>query len=135
MQQEIFSFFEYRQGISIADAANKLSVSEASVRNWIKTGYLESAGKGKISESSFELFISNIAGKDKLTQRANKSQTDQHDHEKLSIEMQSLLRAANEDFDSLSHVYESQLSDSHRNKEGIYYTPDDICRRLLRAPR
>ena len=60
--------------ITIAESAKCVEVSTATIRNWIKTGYLEQAGKSKITLDSLERFKREISGKEKLTKRANKSQ-------------------------------------------------------------
>jgi transposase len=38
--------------IAIEESANRLGVSTATIRNWIKTKYLEQVGKGRITLSS-----------------------------------------------------------------------------------
>ncbi len=47
-QPQLFDNIE-ASGVSLDDAANQLNVSVASIRNWIKTGYLEQIGKSVIS--------------------------------------------------------------------------------------
>ena len=66
--------------LSIEDVANSLGVSTASVRNWIKTGYLNQTGQSMVSKKSYEKFKDEVAGQEKLTGRANKSLKDSHDH-------------------------------------------------------
>lgn len=116
-------------GISIETAALKAGVSSATIRNWIKTGYLSKEDNGMINELSFERFIENVAGKEKLNSRANKSQKDIHDHEKL--ENTIIDKLSNDFSDSIGTEYEENLSDSYRNKEGIYYTPEHIVSDML----
>lgn len=117
--------------ISIEESAKFLGVSSATIRNWIKTGYLVAVSKGQVSSDSVENFKSNISGTEKLNQRANKSKKDTHDHESLMADFLTKVRSEYEAFESIGDKYENSLSDSYRNKEGIYYTPNDIVRDLL----
>lgn len=117
---------EYTETVSIGAAAESLRVSEATVRNWIKTGYLTQVGKGSVTKESMENFCENIAGKDKLTKRANKSLVDDHDHEALTANILARLDS-NENPEVLGVEYESSLSNAYRNTEGVYYTPETIC--------
>jgi len=129
-QQTLFAE-QYSEGVSIEDSAKILGVSGATVRNWIKTGYLVSTSKGHVSKSSIEDFKDNISGTEKLNQRANKSRKDTHNHESLVSEFLKRIKSEREEFASISECYESSLSDSYRNKEGIYYTPSHIVSDLL----
>jgi site-specific DNA-methyltransferase (adenine-specific) len=117
--------------LSIEESATRAQVSTATIRNWIKTGYLVPAGPGQITIESLIRFQSEIAGREKLTKRANKSLKDEHDH--LFIRGKFIEKLENEDFapETLGIQYESSLSDSYRNKEGIYYTPSEIVRSLF----
>lgn len=115
---------------SIEESAKILGVSGATVRNWIKTGYLK-VSKGKVSKDSVENFKKNISGIEKLNQRANKSKKDTHDHEHVAAKFLRKAKFETEELESLGNKYESSLSDSYRNKEGIYYTPKDIVNDLL----
>ena len=116
---------------SIEESAKILGVSGATVRNWIKTGYLKVASKGQVSKDSVENFKKNISGIEKLNQRANKSKKDTHDHEHVVAEFLRKTKFEIEALESLGDHYENSLSDSYRNKEGIYYTPNDIVNDLL----
>ena len=119
-----------RGPMTISEVAGALSVSEASVRNWLKTGYLNYArrfdGKNTISRHSFEIFCTNVAGKEKLTKCANKLLLDEHNHDELVATTRAALGKA-ENIDALAMEYQCRLSNAYRNREGIYYTPDDIC--------
>lgn len=117
--------------VSIDDAAKILGVSGATVRNWIKTGYLTIASKGQVSRDSVENFKNNISGIEKLNQRANKSKKDNHNHEHVAAEFLKKAKSEIEVLEYIGDLYESSLSDSYRNKEGIYYTPIDIVNDLL----
>lgn len=119
------------KGIQIDVVAQKAGVSTATIRNWIKTGYLIKDTNGLVDELSFNNFINNVIGKEKLSSRANKSQKDTHDHELLA---QNIWKKLSDDSlfnDVIGSEYEDCLSDSYRNKEGIYYTPQDIVNDML----
>lgn len=117
--------------LSIEDSAKTLGVSGATVRNWIKTGYLEALSKGQVSIDSVENFKNNISGIEKLNKRANKSKKDAHDHESVMAEFLQKVKSDNEESKVIGECYENSLSDSYRNKEGIYYTPNDIVNDLF----
>ncbi len=113
-------------GIPFDVAASEIGVSVSSIRNWVKTGYLTQLKSNTISRTSYEVFIRDVAGAEKLTQRANKRLIDQHDHAALKAAVLTDLkqhRAA----DDCSLNYEQGLSNAYRNHEGIYYTPADIA--------
>ncbi len=112
--------------IAIEESANRLGVSTATIRNWIKTKYLEQAGKGKVTLESLERFQEEVSGKEKLNQRANKSLKDTHDHEKTTAIFFAKISASDNVNEEIGIEYEESLSDSYRNKEGIYYTPSKI---------
>ena len=78
------TLFDERTPETISSKASALDVgvSSATVRNWIKTGYLVTSAKGTITVDSLETFKQKIAGKEKLNKRANKSLKDNHDHSK-----------------------------------------------------
>ncbi|MDM8531178.1 TaqI-like C-terminal specificity domain-containing protein [Anaerolineales bacterium HSG25] len=119
--------------LSIADAAKKTGVSSATIRNWIKTGYLELRRKGFVDLKSLDQFIEEVAGREKLNSRANKSLKDSHDHAELEA---TILKQLSYDncTESLGEEYELALSNSHKNKEGVYYTPSLIVNDLFRIP-
>ena len=75
-----------------------------------------------------------ISGKEKLNQRANKSLKDTHDHAKLVSRFLTEITASDASPDKLGIEYEASLSDSFRNREGIYYTPANVVRDLFSAP-
>ncbi|MBN2662466.1 MAG: N-6 DNA methylase [Bacteroidales bacterium] len=118
--------------LSIAKAAHIANVSEITIRNWIKTGYLTEKTKGVISHESFNSFMQNIAGKEKLNSRANKLKKDEHNHIKLSSEIFKKLAKKDINTDKLGEEYQSSLSNSYRNKEGVYYTPQRIIVDMLK---
>lgn len=114
---------------TIAETAEFFSVSTATIRNWVKTGYLSLIEKGKIDKQSVFEFKANKLGKEKLTSRANKSQKDSHNHQELTKFILREIESNNIAY--LGKRYEESLSDSYRNKEGIYYTPEEIVNDLL----
>ena len=116
-----------QSAVSVEDAAIMLSVSNATIRNWVHSGQLESSGRGKIAKSSIDHFMRN-KGSGKLTRRANKSLAGTHDHDTLTERIQRDLTDAENDLacSKIAVEYESSLGDSYRNKEGIYYTPETI---------
>lgn len=114
--------------LSIGEVAHKLNVSEASVRNWIKTGYLKQVHYGGISKQSYEVFKEDIIGVEKLISRANKSKKDSHNHHDIHNHYLKLLQSESVDLSEIGGQYEASLANSYRNKEGIYYTPAKIVK-------
>jgi site-specific DNA-methyltransferase (adenine-specific) len=130
IQQATLFDIEQDKTVSYEEVVDVLQVSEATVRNWVKTGYLKQVGKKLVTKKSFDIFLKDIAGKEKLTKRANKSLVDNHDHEVLAdITLGRLKSGANPD--NVAIEYEAALSNAYKNKEGVYYTPSDICRTLV----
>lgn len=117
--------------IPLEEAATEAGVSIATIRNWIKTGYLQPAGKTSVAKDSLDMFMETIAGKEKLRIRANKQYKDTHDHGRLSAQVK--LKVATESGEQVAASYERSLSNSYRNKEGIYYTPVPIVKDMLSA--
>lgn len=129
MQTNIFGEIELH-GLTIDQAAKTANVSSATIRNWIKTGYLRQSGKGLVSPESLGNFMSNVAGKEKLNSRANKLLKDEHDHKEVSDKINLL--ATRHRGENIGIEYENSLSDSYRNKEGVYYTPSWVVRDMFR---
>lgn len=119
--------------ISIEDSAKRLGVSSATIHNWIKTKYLEQVGKGMIALGSLEKFQEETSGKEKLCQRANKSQKDSHSHQEVVARFIKKISQSNNLSEKTGMEYEESLSDSYRNQEGIYYTPSKIVNNLFSA--
>lgn len=134
-QQDIFQtnlFGEIKPlDISIDEAASEAGVSIATIRNWIKTGYLTQTKKGMIAKDSLIYFMEEIAGKEKLNARANKLLKDSHNHDALTITVNKKILNSHISADFLGDEYEKLLSESHKNKEGIYYTPMSIINDML----
>ncbi len=120
-----------KTALTIEYLAEEMGVSTATVRNWIKTGFLIQYENGHISQESFDDFMKNVAGKEKLTSRANKSLKDKHDSEKIKSKLNSLLNSHSGE--SLGSAYENLLSNAYRNQEGIYYTPSWIVSDMLKS--
>lgn len=130
MQTNIFGEIEVLR-LTIEQAAETANVSSATIRNWIKTGYLTQLGKGFITQESLDSFLLNVAGKEKLNSRANKLLKDEHDHEVISNEVNLLVQKFNGE--TIGIEYENSLSDSYRNKEGIYYTPSWLVKDMFKG--
>jgi site-specific DNA-methyltransferase (adenine-specific) len=113
-------------GIKISDAAQILEVSSATVRNWLKTGYLVNSGMGAVDPQSLDSFAQRYAGKEKLNGRANKSLKDSHNHNAVTSRFLAMITSQVNQLNSIGDDYQRTLSDSYRNKEGIYYTPAQI---------
>jgi site-specific DNA-methyltransferase (adenine-specific) len=117
--------------ITIEIASNEAKVSVATIRNRIKTGYLQSPAKGLIHRASFDAFMQEVAGKEKLVARANKILKDSHNHIKLSHEIQTIVTSNEISSENWATAYQNSLANAHRNKEGIYYTPQEIVKDML----
>lgn len=119
---------------TIRQSAMLLGVCPATVRNWIKTQYLTQDQNGRITRASLARFQTQVLAREKLTHRANKSLKDTHDHAGLAARLLAEINRPAALPDKLGMEYEAGLSDSFRNREGIYYTPDHIARDLFSAP-
>lgn len=121
--------------ISIEEAGKRTGVSTATIRNWIKTKYLSQFSNNSITLESLEKFEAEVSGVEKLTSRANKSNKDEHNHNLLKKTIISKISSGNGNLYDISREYEEKLSDSYRNKEGIYYTPFEIITDLFQQPK
>ncbi len=121
--------------LSYTEATALLNVSHASIVNWIKAGYLEkSEYKGYLKKQSFEKFCQDIVGHEKLIARANKQHAQMHDHAPLAAEIFNKVwhnPADKNHGDRLAQAYEDVLSNTYKNKQGVYYTPMALCRDLI----
>lgn len=129
MRTNLFGEIEAEE-LTIDQAAKTANVSVATIRNWIKTGYLIQSSKGLITQESFDNFMSNVAGKEKLNSRANKLLKDEHNHDELSNNINSLIQKFSGE--TIGIEYENSLSNSYRNKEGIYYTPSWVVKDMFK---
>ncbi len=98
-------------------AAHFFNVSIATIRNWIKLGHLECTEEGYITESSIKAFYNERVGNSKLSSRANKQHKRCENNKRFNI--------------SQWQSYEESLPESHRNREGVYYTPERITSSML----
>jgi len=133
-QQALPSGEQECHGVQIADAAQRMNVSSATIRNWLKTGYLSSSGKGTVDPHSLDSFAQRYAGTEKLVGRANKSLRDFHDHTKITARYMDMITSQNDRLHSVGDDYQESLSNSYRNKEGIYYTPEHIVADMFSPP-
>jgi len=118
--------------VSIVQCAKEIGVSEATVRNWLKLGLLlRGLQHGKVTRDSIENLKKNSLGISKLISRSNKSQkTTNESSENIQSILSSLKKGdVNE---HTATLYENSLSESVRNKEGIYYTGLTIASDMLR---
>jgi len=126
------SLFQQDQdkSISVSSAATLLGVSTATIRNWIKAGYLESC-VGGLTKASLENVESTTVGIEKLVSRANKGYGNA-DIDVDAIQHRFLESCrSEEDGAALGVQYQESLPNSYRNKEGIYYTPKNIVDNLF----
>ncbi|WP_088612004.1 class I SAM-dependent methyltransferase [Helicobacter pylori] len=114
-----------------------MNVSHSSVHNWIKTNLLEKLEidhKIYVKTSSFLDFCCNHLGKNKLNKYANKSLKGAHNHQELILKYLEMLENSS-DLEKLGSYYEEELSNTTRNLEGIYYTPNRIVEQLFTLPK
>ena len=116
--------------VSIEQVAHLVQVSVATVRNWVKTGYLSADSQGYVSEQSLRHFLQNDF-KNRLHARANKSQKDCHNHTHIQQQYLHKIHDAGAALDILGDTYQNSLSDAYRNQQGIYYTPAPIVNDLF----
>ncbi|MFC2413947.1 MAG: N-6 DNA methylase, partial [Bacteroides sp.] len=117
--------------VLISDAARDLAISTATVRNWIKTGLLESSNRGCVSRKSLDSLKKNLEQGGRLSSRANKSKKGEQNYSEVSASIQNKLES-NPFNEAIVSEYERALSESYRNKEGIYYTSSSIVTDMLR---
>ncbi|MDA3885736.1 MAG: N-6 DNA methylase [Candidatus Delongbacteria bacterium] len=147
--------------ITIEKAAELLSVSTATIRNWINSGLLIKKDSG-VSNKSAELLLKNInSGKiEKLNSRANKKNSSnnfipvelsigKYSEKDINSIVQDFFNSKltidkfmDEYLDKIKDVvldlkidpeilYQSLRSEGIKSKEGSYYTPDDIVSDII----
>ena len=116
--------------ISLKSAAEQLNVSVVSIHNWIKEGILKTVNNS-LTQECIDDFKREYLNKNKLSSRANKQYKDIHNHDQLTEDI-SLKVNSDLSGEELSDCYESSLSESYKNKEGIYYTPQYIVEDMMR---
>ena len=113
------------------EVAELFHVAPVTVFNWVKEGLLELDENRCVTEKSLRRFQKGYAGKTKLHARANKQLKDGHDNNEVNAVMQQALGAKS--FDSnLGDRYEAMLSESFKNREGVFYTPMTIVDDMMR---
>ena len=116
--------------ISIKSAAEQLNVSVTSIHNWIKEGILKTVNNS-LTQECIDDFKRDYLNKNKLSSRANKQYKDIHNHNQLTEDICHKVNSGLSG-EELSDCYESSLSESYKNKEGIYYTPQYIVEDMMR---
>jgi site-specific DNA-methyltransferase (adenine-specific) len=119
---------------TMSEVAELFHVSSSTIHNWIKEGLLMLDEERHVTAESLREFQSQHAGKHKLHARANKLLKDEHDVAEVGRTIQAELRSDAFD-DAIGTRYESMLSESYRNKEGITYTPKTIIDDMTRGLR
>ncbi len=112
--------------LDINHICNELQVSPSTVKNWIKAGELILNKRGFITKKSFNTFKKNIIGQTKLNKRANKSQKYKENTDTFKQQLLQELTSEMLDPEYAGDTYQSLLSDSEKNKQGIYYTPPTV---------
>ena len=114
------------------EVAELFHVAPVTVLNWVKEGLLELDEKRLVTHESLLRFKKKYVGKIKLHARANKQLKDGHDDDKVVKMIQEAL--LDDAFDeSLGDRYEAMLSESYKNKEGVFYTPASIVEDMMRV--
>lgn len=102
----------------------ELNVSENTIKNWIKFLDIEYDDDKKILSLNDYNKIKEYGKNNKLKSRANKLLKNEHNHNDLTDIINKKLN--DNDINNIGVFYENSLSNSYKNKEGIYYTPNDI---------
>ena len=116
---------------TLNEAAELFHVAPVTVLNWVREGLLELDGERRVTDESLERFKKRYAGKVKLQARANKQLKDGHDNDEVGKTVQEALLAEPFD-DALGDRYEAMLSESYKNREGVFYTPMAIVDDMMR---
>ena len=116
--------------ISLKSAAEQLNVSVVSIHNWIKDGILKTID-GILTQECLDDFKRDFLNKNKLSSRANKQYKDIHNHKQLTEDIRLKINSELSGGE-ISDSYEASLSESYKNKEGIYYTPQYIVEDMMR---
>lgn len=115
----------------MGEVAELFHVAPVTVLNWVKEGLLELDEHRLVTEESLLRFKKRYAGKVKLHARANKQLKDGHDDGEVERIIQEAV--LEEPFDeALGDRYEALLSESYKNKEGVFYTPMAIVDDMMR---
>lgn len=119
------------RNLNFKETAEHLHVSESTIHNWVKEGFLILDEQRLVTQKSIRKLLSRQTGKQKLQARANKLFKDPHNDHKVRQQLESLMASLSTD--ALSHGYETLLAESFKNKEGIFYTPMDIVGDMMKT--
>ena len=106
-------------------------MSESTIHNWVKEGFLTLDERHLVMLKSIRKLLLRQTGKQKLQARANKLFKDTHDADRVRQQLELLMVTSSKD--ALSHGYETLLAESFKNREGIFYTPMDIVDDMMKA--
>ena len=111
--------------LTMNEVAELFHVAPVTVLNWVREGLLVLDDERRVTEESLGRFKKKYAGKVKLHARANKQLKDGHDDDEVGrIVQEALLQ---EPFDAtMGDRYAAMLSESYKNREGVFYTPSAI---------
>lgn len=113
------------------ETAELFRVAPITVLNWVKEGLLELDEDHCVTEESLKQFKKKCAGKKKLHARANKQLKDGHDYDEVDRMIREALLKEPFD-DTTGDRYEAMLSESYKNREGVFYTPMPIVEDMLK---
>ena len=134
-KKRIFAFTMKKQSHPVTrsqrEVAELFHVAPVTVFNWVKEGLLCLDEDHLVTEESLRKFQKRYAGKTKLHARANKQLKDGHDDSVVDEVIQKALKEEQFD-DALGDRYEAMLSESFKNKEGVFYTPKDIVEDMMK---
>lgn len=108
---------------TLREIADSYSLSVATLRNWVKEGLLFVDEDGNMHVDQLDVLKALLTLR--MTSRANKQyKSAVADGQALSLVR--LLDFPGMDVDRVSDLYQSGLTESYRNQEGIYYTPANV---------
>lgn len=113
------------EGVAFQEVMRELKISEATIRNWIKAGYLRKASGRSVALQDYQAFKREMVGKHKLNKRANKLFAPEGAILGAFIlpEYAQLKQMTEDQLEEIAGQYERSLGQAHRNQEGIFYTP------------
>ncbi len=120
-----------QRNLSYTETAHLFQVARETVVNWVKEGYLETDDQNRITHQSVLRFQLKYAGKIKLHARANKLHKEGIDIDEVNQLIHAELQKGTFDR-SIGDRYGQMLSESYRNKEGIFYTPKYIVDDMMK---
>lgn len=114
---------------TLREIADNFSLSVATLRNWVKEGLLTVDKDGDLPSSQLEAFKTLLALR--MTSRANKQYKSATPDGSVTP-VARLLEYSGMDLCQITALYQSSLSESYRNQEGIYYTPDHVVQDMMK---